>query len=260
MIDSNKPKPMGPWATTDSLKNAGDTADTPKSTFDTTFDAWRQDPKPQNAGPLLQALAPDIDKALKNYGGRDAEEYRTQAQLIALQMAETYDPKKGASARTHINNGLHKLTQIRQERTAAMHIPDNVHREKDRLRQITDEFVAEFDREPNLQELADKSGLSIGQLQRINQYQETKTESVFESEKGDPGTQQRSTKDMWLDYVYFELDPIDKKVYEWSTGYKGSQKLSKGEIAQRLKISGPAVSKRINKILKKIEEGEELNG
>jgi DNA-binding Lrp family transcriptional regulator len=64
---------------------------------------------------------------------------------------------------------------------------------------------------------------------------------------------------MWLDYVYFELDPIDKKIYELSTGYKGSEKLPKKEIARQLNISAPAVSKRINKILKKIEEGQELN-
>jgi len=251
-------KTNSPWATNDNVKAAGPTPAS-KTDVDNYYETWRSAPTPQNAEPFLNALQPEIDKALQNFGGKDPDEYRTQAQLIALRAAENYDPQKGAGIRTHISNSLHKLTQVRQERMSVMHIPENVHAEKQHLQRKADEFKAEYDREPNLRELADLSGFSIRQIDRINRYGNSRTESSTESEKGDPMSQGRELKDMWLDYVYEELDPIDKKVYEWSTGYGGVEKIPKAEIAQRLKISAPAVSKRINKIVAKIEEGQELN-
>jgi DNA-directed RNA polymerase specialized sigma subunit len=261
MSPLNKKKPEkkktidSPWASTESLQKAGPTAS--KSEIDQTFEAYKSSPSPDTAEPFLDAMAPDIEKAVKNYGNNN-DDYYTQAQLIALQQADSYDPDKGASIRTHVNNGLHKLTQVRQERTSALHIPDNVHREKARIKEAGDAFKAEFDREPNLSELADATGLSIGQLDRINKYDATAPESMFESDKGDAMTERRSVNDMWMDYVYFELDPIDKKIFEWATGYHGVTKIPKSEMATKLKISAPAVSKRVNKIVAKIEEGKEL--
>ena len=60
---------------------------------------------------------------------------------------------------------------------------------------------------------------------------------------------------MWSDYVYYDLDPIDKKIFEWTTGYAGSKIIPKGEVAKKLRITPAAVSLRINKIVKKLEEG-----
>lgn len=251
-------KKMGsPWAPLDTLKSTGDKQSFTKSDMDQAYEMWRKNPSPQTAEPFLDALQPDIQKAIRNYGNDD-DDFETKANLLALQYAETYDPKKGASIRTHINNGLHKLTQVRQERMSALHIPENVHAEKARIQETSEAFKAEFDREPNRQELADRTGLSIRALERIEKYDPTAAESLFESDKGDAMTERRSVNDMWMDYVYFELDPIDKKVFEWSTGYGGVEKISKAEMAERLKISAPAISKRVNKIVAKIEEGKQL--
>jgi DNA-directed RNA polymerase specialized sigma subunit len=258
-MDSSKKKQQqkSPWASTEALKTVSGQKPTSRSEVDTAYESWRSAPTPDNAEPFLTALQPDIDKALKNYGG-GSEEYRTQANLLALQAAETFDPSKGTSVRTHINNSLHKLTQVRQDRTSALHIPENVHQEKARIKQASEEFQAEFDREPNRQELADRTNLSIKQLERIDKYHATAAESAFQGDKGDTMTKRRTANDVYMDYVYFELDPIDKKVFEWSTGYGGVEKIPKAEMARRLKISAPAISKRVNKIVKKIEEGKEL--
>lgn len=252
-----KPPKASPWAAMEKLKTVEGSQAFTKSDIDKAYETWRSNPGPDTAEPFLDALQPDIEKAVKNYG-MDDDEYYTQANLLALQAAEKFDPNKGASVRTHINNSLHKLTQVRQERTSALHIPENVHAEKARINEATEVFKSEFDREPNRQELADATGLSIKQLERIAKYDATAPESQFESDKGDAMTERRTVNDMWMDYVYFELDPIDKKIFEWSTGYAGTEKIPKAEIAHRLKISAPAVSKRVNKIVAKIEEGKEL--
>jgi DNA-directed RNA polymerase specialized sigma subunit len=257
----SKPKIESPWAKKDNLKKITPQGEeVSKDKLQTHYEIWNKARTPSNASPLLDQLQPDIDASLRNYGGQDSEKLRTQAELMTLSLLESYDPKKGAAIRTHVRNGLHKLTRLRNDRENVMHIPENVQAEQAHIRKVTNEFKAEFDREPNIQELADRSKFSTGQIERIRRYGGTKAESTTISEKGDPliGTE-RDTGQMWLDYVYFELDPIEKKIYKLSTGYKGSEKLPKKEIARQLNISAPAVSKRINKILKKIEEGQELN-
>lgn len=250
-----------PWAQQEALKKiTPDGNEVSKDALQTHYEVWKQAKTPQTAQPVLDQLAPDIDASLRNYGGQDSESLRTQANLLTLNALDSYDPDKGTAIRTHVRNSLHKLTRIRNQRMNVMHIPENVQAEQQHLRKISDEFISEFDREPNLQELADRSKFSLGQIERIRKYGGTRSESGSTSEKGDllVGAS-REPGQMWLDYVYFELDPIDKKIYEWSAGYKGSERLPKKEIARRLRISAPAVSKRINKILAKIEEGQELN-
>ena len=63
---------------------------------------------------------------------------------------------------------------------------------------------------------------------------------------------------VWIDYVYSELDPVNKKIMEWKTGYAGSKQISNNDIARNLKISPPAVSQRIGTITKRLQEGYEI--
>lgn len=251
-----------PWAKQEDLKKQvkSETPQVDRHSLNTHYEVWKKAQNPTNASKVLEQLQPDIDASLRTYGGKNAEDFRTQANLLALEAVESYDPKKEAGLRTHVQNYLHKLTRIRNQRTDVLHIPENVHMERQELQKISDEFQAEYDREPNMQELADRSKFSIKQIKRIRGYKDTLPETTFTSEEGDlMSGKNRTAQQMWLDYVYFELDPIDKKIYEWSTGYGGVDKIPKSEIASRLKISAPAVSKRINKILSKIEEGQDLN-
>lgn len=221
------------------------------------FDTWQQSPTPQNAEPLLSRLKPTIDSALHTYGGGAQGRLATRAELIALEAARTYDPKKDAKLTTHVYNHLQSLQRERAKRDNLVHLPENVILEKNRIRKAEKDFISRYGREPSKAELADKTGLSVKRLTKLSAYQPTTHESSMLSEKGDalyPQAPQDPTR-IWIDYVYYDLDPVDQKILEWCTGYGGTKKLSKKEIAERLKISAPAISSRINKIVRKIEEG-----
>jgi DNA-directed RNA polymerase specialized sigma subunit len=156
-----------------------------------------------------------------------------------------------------VHTSLQRLNREKAEREQLIHIPENVSLERNTLQKATSSFAAEHGREPSQAELADRTGISLKRLAKISQYKSQAMESQFLSEKGDslypstPGDDQR----IWIDYVYHELDPVDQKILEWSTGYGNVQPIPKKEMALRLKISGPAVSARISKIVKKLEEG-----
>jgi len=244
-----------PWAGSEELKKEYP-RQVAQGTLDNLYTQWKNSPGKDTVEPLLQKLTPTIDAALTTYAGGKENDLRTRANILAVRALETYDPKKGVKLNTHVHNSLQKLYREKANRQHVVHIPENVILEKNRINKASRDFEARKGREPNAQELADLTGLSVGRLQKLSKYKNTAFESQFLSEKGD--VLFSTTEDphaVWLAYVYNELDPVDKKVFEWSTGYGGTKRLPKKEIAQKLRISAPAVSSRINKIIRKLEEG-----
>lgn len=65
-------------------------------------------------------------------------------------------------------------------------------------------------------------------------------------------------QEMWADFVYADMDSIDQRIYEMCTGYGGVDIIPKKDIAAALKISPAAVSQRISKIVKRLQEGANL--
>ena len=85
-----------------------------------------------------------------------------------------------------------------------------------------------------------------------------KPSSEVQTEKGEaPGAMTKGADEVWADYVYHDLDETGKKIFEWTTGYNGQDRLSKTEIARQLKVTPAAVSSRISKTLSRLNEGLE---
>ena len=255
-MPSRKQTNSGPFVSQMMLDEAGKADTSPAEEHD-LHERWLADQTPANVAPLLASLKPTIDSALHSYAGGDPERYRPRAELLTVQALRTYDPGKGTKLSSHIYNSLQRLNRERADRGQLLHIPENVTLERNTLLKATSEFEADHGRAPSQSELADKTGISVRRMSKISQYKNQAMESQFLSEKGDsmypntPGNDQN----IWIDYVYNELDPVDQKILEWSTGYGGVKPIAKKEMAQRLRISAPAVSARINKIVKKLEEG-----
>ena len=73
-----------------------------------------------------------------------------------------------------------------------------------------------------------------------------------------PGVQQPDKEAIWADYVYYDLDPIDQKIFEWRTGRNGQKVLTVTEIAKRLKMSPASVSQRAKRISQLLASGVEV--
>jgi DNA-directed RNA polymerase specialized sigma subunit len=257
-------KSKGPWASPQKLLDMDGGAEANAVDSERVeLDTWMSSPTPETATPILKRLQPTIDGALRSYAGSKPEAYRVQANLIALDALKTYDPAKGTKLTTHVFNSLQKLHRVRSDRENFVHVPENKEMEWNRINKAKLEFEAENGREPNMRELADMSLLSVKRLEKLQKESQTnfKPESTFTSDDKEDVLigQRRNPQEIWASYVYEELDPVDKKIYEWSTGYCGTKQIAKSEMAQRLRITPAAVSSRISKILKKLKEGESLN-
>lgn len=219
------------------------------------YTRWKAEPTDENLSAVLKALKPTIASALTSYASGD----RTlipRAYILARKSLDTYDPSKGVNLKTHVFNSLKRLNRYYNERSVTVHIPENVKVDNSAVYNFTIRFQDEHDREPTLDEISDGTGLSYKRLQKARISTGEVDESMFTSEIGDAmhKGKSRSAEDIWSDYVYHDLDDKSKKIFEWTTGYKGTKVLPKKDIATKLKITPAAVSSRITTITKKLDE------
>lgn len=216
---------------------------------------WKNTGDSTKRDELIHSLDGVINTGLKSFGGGD-NTLKTKAYLLASKAVDTYNPSRDARLETHVYNNLRRLTRFRNERSSAIHIPENVRADSTKVFGFIDSFRNEHGREPSLTEISDETGLSYKRINRARQTGSEKNLSQFETEKGDVLVgEKRSYADIWKDYIYYDLDPVNKKIFEWLTGYQGSPVISKKEIAERLDMSPAAVTQRTNNMVKMIQKG-----
>lgn len=218
------------------------------------YDAWKAEPTDDNYNVLMKSLKPTISSALTSYAHGDPN-LTIRAQILAAQAINTYDPKRGANLKTHVYNTLKRLQRFAAQRREVVHLPENVRLDAYAVRRFNDTFREDNDRDANFDEVADGTGLSLRRIRKANRLGSEMSENKRTSETGDSLTTQKvSAHDVWQDYVYHDLDNINKKIFEWTTGYLDSPVLPKKEIARRLHITPAAVSGRINTISGRLTE------
>jgi DNA-directed RNA polymerase specialized sigma subunit len=216
-------------------------------------------PSEYNTSAMLKELDPTLTGALRSYVGGD-ERLKSKAAVIALNAAKAYDPKQGVKLNTFVFNHLKGLNRINAERTNVVHVPESVLLDKNKLFKREQQLEEDLGRAPTADELADHTGLSTRRIEKLRQGTVFTPESQMLNEKGDSFFSNKAdSQNVWVDYMYHDMDPIDKKIFEWSTGYRGAEKMKKKDIADRLGISAPAVSSRINRIVTKLEKGYDVS-
>lgn len=255
MKDKKEKPDFSPWLTPEKKVEMEKTRPA-KDTLHDSWSLWKAEPSKANTALLLKNLTPTINSAMTSYASGNEEEFSIPAKLMALEASKDFDPKRDVKLNTFVFNRMKSLNRLKADRTNIIHVPENVLLEKNKLHSVSSGLESELGREPTIEELANKTGISPERIEKINKYKQVKSESSMLSEKGDIMFEnKKDPHKVWSEYVYNDLGPIDKKIFEWSTGHRGSEVYKKGEIARRLGISAAAVSQRINKIISKLEEG-----
>lgn len=221
------------------------------------YQAWRKKPSPQAASAFVRAARPVIDMAVRSYVGYSDPVAYSQAKLLALKAMKSYDPRKNTQLRTHMLTQMQPLRRLSAKRRFVAHIPERVQYDMSGLKEAQAELTNELGRDPTDIELADKSGMSLKRIKHMRKFSVSTPESTMDLDKGIV-TDERGPMDEWQDYVYYDLSPTDKKIYEWRTGYNGNKVLGVGEIAKKLNLSSGRVTQRANDIAMKLEEGLSL--
>lgn len=223
------------------------------------FDFWKKAPTQDNAARLVEAASPVLDRAMTTYAGQGNPILKARAKSLAMKAFKTYDPRKGTKLRTHLMIQLQPLRRAAVHSTQLLHAPERMVYDRQAIDQATKDFSRTYQREPSDAELADKTGLSAQRIRRVRQRMLPVATTGQFGEEVDVPVSAIKPSDIWLEYVYHELQPADKNILDWRLGRHGRERLSNNDIAKRLGLSPAAVSQRTARIIARLQEGEGLD-
>ena len=223
----------------------------PPVTPESIYDSWRAEPTPDNLNRVVRSLDNTINYKLSSMGIVDNPQMRHQARLFAADAVKKFDPASGTNLRTWTQSQLQSLQRYRRESQGPVKIPDRAAIDAWTIERSSRELEDELGFEPDVKQLADKSGLSVKGIAAVRKIPRpvAATSQMFEE-----GQEPTDFLGEALEYIYDTSDRTDRKIIEHTTGYGGSSVLSKKEIADRLGISPSQVTRRADRIGLKVQE------
>lgn len=226
--------------------------------------AWKADPTPVALNEVVRVLTPILHKALQTYAPKqEGKILLGKAKILAIRAVRTYDPKSGAKLETHVMSQLQSLRRYAASSSTALKKSERYLQEYQEMKRQAAAFYEEHGRDPSDTELCDRMGISLTKLRKLRLYEVreigTSQASGINEEDSDESGSEVSTnstdpQEIWLDYVYHDLSPIDQKILDWKMGMHGQPILSNQEIAKKLGITPSAVTQRAAKISRQLEE------
>ena len=217
--------------------------------------AYNTDPTSNNLRPLMTAMQPLIHSEVNRWKAAAPQvALKRHADALTLHAIKTYDPNKGAALGTHVMNRLKKLSRTAYQHQDLVRLPENKKLRSQALYNASSELQGEFGRDPTNDELADRLGWSpkrVSDVQRslVGEYVESQDVGgeMFSDVYGRDGS------DPVLDYIYYDLDPTDKQIFEHLTGYSGKPVMTMQQVAMKLGLTDSQVRTRKTRIVKKIK-------
>ena len=222
----------------------------------TPYQVWVDEPTPDNLFSVVNQLKPTIQSVLASYGNTDPN-IKSRARVIAAKAITTYNPDVGVSLPTWVSNQLRQIVRDIRKSNNTVHVAENAQLEAYHLYRSQLELEEELDREPTLEELADKANMSIKKIEQVRKkIRPVANESSFDADDGSSGIV-NSTTDYTqdaMDYIYNDSDLKDKQLLEHLLGYRGSEVWDSNTIMEKLGLNAVQLSRRKMRLGKRIQQ------
>jgi len=196
---------------------------------------WKRAPNSVNLGRLLQQLNPIIQREVGRWVGTLARPaLELEAKKLAAEAIESYSPTAGAALATHVTNRLKKLSRLSYTHQNIARIPEY---QTLKFRTFTDaqmELADKFGREPTADELADELRWSNA---AVANFQTNLRREFVESGELPPHFDQSHGTGGEIDFIYHDLTPMQKKIFEHTTGYGGARVLNNPQLTEKLELT-----------------------
>lgn len=211
---------------------------------------------------LLSSLEPLIKRQVSKFYNSGLPEFAIRAEGYKLtdQALSTYDPNK-AQLNTHVTNYLKKLSRFVTNYQNVGHIPEPRALMIGKYNTIFANLESYLGREPTVLELADAMQISPAEIERLQtELRSDLSLNLSEDDEDDGGfyefipTEPDPKLKQAIEAVYFEADPVDKKILEYHFGLYGNPKLTSKAIMKKLKINSTELQKRKTNLSKQINE------
>lgn len=212
---------------------------------------WKRNPSPMNLQRLLDQLNPVIQRAVNQWSGTLARPaLELEAKNLAREAIETYRPTGGASLATHVTNRLKKLSRLSYTHQNLARIPEYQSLKFHPYTQAQAQLQDQLGREPTSVELADQLGWSES---AVSAFRQNLRQEFIESGDTPPIFDERSGDSGMIDYIYYDLAPIQQKIFEYTTGYGGAKIMNNPQIMKRLKLTQGQLSYQKRLMTNRIE-------
>lgn len=213
---------------------------------------WKQNPNAANLQKVLQSLDPLIQSEVNRQAGTLARPLvELEAKRLAAEAIETYRPTAGAALGTHVTNRLKKLSRLNYTHQAAARTPEYQTLQYNTYRNAEISLEEKFGRSPTVDELTDELGWSKPYL---NKFQRTMRSEFTESGGVAPIFDVPSDDAKVIDYIYNDLEPKQKFIFQHTTGYSGVPILTNRQLMKKTKLTQGQLSYQKRLLINKIND------
>jgi DNA-directed RNA polymerase specialized sigma subunit len=217
---------------------------------------WKKSQNPQDLQKLLDQMQPIISREVNKWAGAMSRSLlEAEAKRLAVEAFKSYDPNQGTALSTYVASRLPKLSRMVYATQNTARLSETKALLFHTYNTATNELRDKHGREPTNEELADHLGWSKKKLEQF-QRQATRKEFIESEEHPDHET----AEDHLADFIYHDLTPLQKQIFEYTTGYGGKPKLSGKEIMSKLGVTQGQLSYQKSLIVKKVEEAQQVHG
>jgi DNA-directed RNA polymerase specialized sigma subunit len=211
--------------------------------------------KQEHMRPLLESMRPLIQKHVKQWNSvRDVPPAAIKAEFTnqAVKAFAEFDPTRGVKLSTFVTGQMRQAQRFVTTYQNSARIPESRIYSIGQLTNAEQQLSETLGRAPTQLELADKlkwAPKKIGMLQ--SEIKKSYPASTFVS---DASSYTPSRQQEVLRLLPYELSSDERAVFEHIYGVNGKQKLQPGEIATKLNMSAPKISRLKAAIAAKYDE------
>ncbi len=240
--------------------------------------AWKAAPTEENLIPLMEQIRPLIKKRVSQFSSAPVPEpaVLASANFHALKGLQTYKPGHNTQLKSWIHTYLQGVHSDVSKHANIGRIPYRRSRQIGLFNEVVSELEDELGHEPDTQTIAERMNASLaeaGRLRADNRWTATHVEkmqvdrsradyieslNVTEPDKLDD--LQAGTQREVMRYIYQDLSPRERTVFEYEHGLYGRPQLNGTKMAKAMGVSAPTVSRIRQSIQDKIDERMKRRG
>lgn len=217
---------------------------------------WKRTQNPADLQHLLNQMEPIIAREVNRWANSTSRSLlESEGKRLAVEAFKTYDPKAGTALSTYVASRLPKLSRMVYANMNAARMSETQAMLFHTYNTATNELRDTLGREPSHDELSDHLGWSPKKLTEFKR--QARRKEFVESEEH---PENDDTDDHLVDFIYHDLPPQQKKIFEYTTGYGGARKKTGKEIMDELHLTQGQLSYQKNLIVQAVEKARVIHG
>lgn len=217
---------------------------------------WRGNETPESSLRLLDAFRPMIRQEVGRQSGTLPTSFLdVEAKRLAFDAFDSFDPKRGTRLSTHVGNRLKGLARVNYTYQNALRMPEDRQRKFNVFMTAKRKLEESLGREPSIAELSRELVWSDKEVGMMEKAVHRETPEHSDVAVGTPAhyISGAGRDTAVVDYIYHDLGPEEKIIFEAVTGYSNHPILSIKELAASLRMSESQIRRRRDKLVKKIK-------